>query len=62
MQTIVSDNKLIFSNYGEYIVLWPGKICLAIFLFIQRKIGKGQIFMATLQKDKSNPVWCNHVR
>ena len=28
-ETIVSDNKLIFSNYGKYIVLWAGKIWLA---------------------------------
>ena len=26
-ETIVSDDKLVFSKCGKYIVLWAGKIC-----------------------------------
>ena len=67
-ETIVSDNKFVFSNYGKHIVLWAWKICLTTCFhphspnMINDKminLIKWEIFTTALQKGKLNPVrWC----
>ena len=56
---VVSGNKFVTSNCEKYIVLWAGRVGWAIYvfslLFTQYKVAKGQIFTASLQKDKLNP-------
>ena len=42
-ETVLSDNKPVFSNCEKYIVVWAGKICQAIFLRLQNdKVSRRQ--------------------
>ena len=56
-ETLVSENKFVFSNWKKHIVLSAGEILFGYMfssLFTQHKVPKRIIFMTVFQKDNLN--------